>query len=178
MAVDVPLAKLDFVALPINHSLVGNLGITLTAPGGATVTLFNRPWSGLATANLALAYPISLIDSASVPAQTVGGCFSSFVVGSPQCPGSAFQPAQLLSTLGMSTAGLWTLATRDYPSLAAGTLVGWSSTFDPVELPVPKVSGSGATAAAFLLFGAAVATARRGQRDGHTIRLGDTHQDA
>ncbi|MFN8178058.1 MAG: proprotein convertase P-domain-containing protein [bacterium] len=115
------------VHVQINHTWVGDLGITLQSPLGTVITLLDRP---------------------GVPAST-NGCnndnmditFDDASGFNPEtwCPGTTpwysgpAMPVTPLSALnGQSTAGNWTLSVTDYAGGDVGSLVTWSLNTTPI----------------------------------------------
>ena len=126
---DLTLTDLS-VAVAINHTWVGDLTISLTSPGGTTVTLLDRPGVpagtfGCNNDNMDVVFS----DSASVDPET-------------SCPGTTpwlsgpVLPAQALAAFaGESTLGTWTLSVTDSASGDTGDIVDWGL------LPTPGLSG-------------------------------------
>jgi subtilisin-like proprotein convertase family protein len=106
------------VSLSITHTFDSDLLITLTGPGGDTLTLFNR--RGGAGHNLVNTV---FSDSAS----------TAIAAGSAPFTGS-FLPEQALTPFKNRTAqGVWTLRIQDLKPLDSGTLNAWSITFTHIN---------------------------------------------
>jgi subtilisin-like proprotein convertase family protein len=127
---DVALTSLD-VPVTIDHTWVGDLTISLTSPGGTTVTLLDRPGVpatstvGCGDNNLDLVFS----DAASVNPETV--CNGA----TPWLTGPALPVTPLSAFAGESTLGTWTLSVSDSAGLDTGILVDWSLS------PTPGLGG-------------------------------------
>jgi subtilisin-like proprotein convertase family protein len=101
------------VNLTITHSFVGDLTITLVAPGGTRVPLITRRGGSSDGMNLTLS------DSAAAPVATMP-------TGQASVTGS-FRPESPLSALnGIPLNGLWGLEISDSSTGDSGTLNNWS----------------------------------------------------
>ncbi len=129
VAEDITLTDLE-VALQINHTWVGDLVVSLTSPGGTTVTLLDQPGVpastfGCSSDNMDVVFS----DAASVDPET------SCPAGPPWLSGPVL-PTQALSAFdGESTVGTWTLTVSDNAAGDTGDIVNWSL------LPTPGFSG-------------------------------------
>ena len=117
------IIDLNVLNLNISHTYVGDLKATLTAPGGAVITLFDQagvpPLTfGCSGDNLELAFD----DAATLTAAD----FESACGDLPAISGT-FQPLDVLSTLnGTSANGTWTLTVYDNFTGDGGSLDSWS----------------------------------------------------
>ena len=126
---DITLTDLE-VAVAIDHTWVGDVSISLTSPGGTTVSLLDRPGVpagtfGCSNDNMDVVFS----DAASVNPET-------------SCPGTTpwlsgpVLPASPLSAFdGESTLGTWTLTVSDAPGGDTGQIIDWSL------LPTPGLQG-------------------------------------
>ena len=121
------------VTLTINHDFVSDLRVSLIAPGGQTVMLFDgRGGSGDFQADPNLPVATTFDDEAA----------TSITTTPPPWGGGTFRPEQALSTFDANTAnGTWTLRIEDTTALNEGVFYGWSITillqndiFGPFEL--------------------------------------------
>lgn len=118
------------VAVAIDHTWVGDLVISLTSPGGTTVTLLDQPGVpastfGCSNDNMDVVFS----DAASVDAENA-------------CPGTTpwlsgpVLPASALSAFdGESTLGTWTLTVSDNAAGDTGSIVNWGL------VPTPGLQG-------------------------------------
>lgn len=99
------------VRINVLHTFVGDLRVTLTGPGGQTITLVNR--RGGAGDNFTNSY---FDDEAT----------TSILAGTPPYTGS-FRPEVVLNLFDQtSAAGTWTLTITDLKAGDAGQLLGWT----------------------------------------------------
>lgn len=119
------------VAVAISHTFVGDLAITLTSPGGTTVTLLDRPGVpagtfGCGDDNMDVVFS----DSASVNPETTCNATTPWLSGPvlPVSPLSAFA--------GQSTVGTWTLSVSDGAAGDTGGITGWGL------IPTPGLQGT------------------------------------
>lgn len=106
------------ISLSIAHTFDSDLFITITGPGGETITLFNR--RGGAGHNLT-----STVFSDDAPTPIAAGA-APFT--------GAFRPEQALTPFKNRTAqGLWTLRVQDLKPLDSGSLDAWSITFTHIN---------------------------------------------
>lgn len=118
------------VAVAINHTWVGDVRVTLTSPGGTTVTLLDRPGVpsstfGCSNDNMNVIFS----DAASVNPET-------------SCPGTTpwlsgpVLPTSALSAFdGQSTLGTWTLNVSDNGGGDTGSIINWGL------IPTPGLEG-------------------------------------
>lgn len=126
---DITLTDLE-VAVAINHTWVGDVAISLTSPGGTTVSLLDRPGVpagtfGCSNDNMDVVFS----DAASVNPETSCPGTTPWLSGPvlPVSPLSAFD--------GESTLGTWTLTVSDNAGGDTGQIVDWSL------LPTPGLQG-------------------------------------
>lgn len=127
---DISLTDLE-VAVDITHTWVGDLLITLTSPGGTTVTLLDRPGFtgtgfGCGDDNMSVIFS----DAGSIDPETTCPGTSPWLTGLvlPASPLSAFD--------GESTVGTWTLSVSDNAAGDTGTIDDWGL------LPTPGLQGT------------------------------------
>lgn len=118
------------VAVAIDHTWVGDLAISLTSPGGTTVSLLDRPGVpagtfGCADDNMDVVFS----DAASVNPETSCPGTTPWLSGPvlPFSPLSAFD--------GESTLGTWTLTVVDGAGGDTGNITSWSL------IPTPGLQG-------------------------------------
>ncbi len=148
------------VDIAMSHTFVGDLTIKLFSPaGGSPITLVSRPGvvetadDGNDTAgfgensNLAIANPLTYVDSATDPSEQMGKVPSDLATGDVICafagspcsyspsPGAAV-PGTLNSLAGQSKVGTWQVCIGDSAAADTGTLDGWTLTLGttPVSL--------------------------------------------
>lgn len=140
------------VAARVDHTWVGDLIFTLTAPDGTVVTLADQPGEPAEPAgdssNLTTERAVLFADVGTVPAEQLGaGCDDSDTVVGFDCT-RFVAPEEALGVLaGLSTEGTWTLSISDNQGLDTGFLDQWYIGFNVAPIPAP---------AAFLLFGSAL----------------------
>jgi VCBS repeat-containing protein len=107
------------VGLNISHTWVGDVQVTLTSPGGTTLTLVDRvgyPFPNALCGRSSNHITTTLDDSAATP-----------VENSNPPTGPTYSPNQPLSGLNGQTAnGTWTLTVRDFSLGVTGTINSWS----------------------------------------------------
>lgn len=103
------------VLVNVQHSFVADLRLTLTAPNGQVVTLFNRRGS-----------PGQNLTNTTF----VSGSGASLATGAAPFTGRFRAEEALDQLLGRSAAGNWTLTVVDNRPLDAGTLTAWTLTFN------------------------------------------------
>lgn len=103
------------VQINVSHGWMSDMVIKLRSPSGTEVLLANRRGSG------GKGYNNTIFDDTAAKALIQGG---GLFQGSfrPEAPLAAFK--------GSSTGGIWTLVIEDKARGDAGTLLGWSLTFD------------------------------------------------
>lgn len=138
------VALVEITQLRIAHSRVGDLRATLTAPGGNTILLFDRPGRissgpGCRNSNMQL----QLSDEASLPADLLEyRC-------EPVAPAISgrFHPVQPLSGLqGIDPNGNWVLTVHDMSSGAGGAIEEWQLSIvlsDGEHVYYPDADGDG-----------------------------------
>ncbi len=136
------------VVVSLDHTWVGDLVVTLTAPDGTSVTLMDRPGvvddiccgnGSDVSASLGLVFS----DLIPVPAEAAGdgGCAAVGV----DC-GRAFGPESSLSALaGVDVSGDWTLNISDNAGADVGALNGFILVVDTGEssraaMPMPAIA--------------------------------------
>ncbi len=126
------------VSLEIDHTWIGDLCVTLTAPGGApSVALVQRPGAEVLGDPCHLENPFgcwSVNLSVILDDEGSGGPIEFLCGPDPELPtpGSPpnYQPNEALSLFaGMDAAGEWTLTVSDNAGFDRGTLVRWSLHF-------------------------------------------------
>ncbi|HOX72918.1 proprotein convertase P-domain-containing protein [Dokdonella sp.] len=127
---DISLTDLS-VAVAIDHTWMGDVTITLTSPGGTTVTLLDRPGVpastfGCGDNNMDVVFS----DSASVNPETTCNAATPWLSGPvlPASPLSAFA--------GQSTIGTWTLSVSDGAAGDTGGITDWGL------IPTPGLQGT------------------------------------
>ena len=118
------------VAVAINHTWVGDLRVTLTSPGGTTVTLLDRPGVpastfGCSSDNMNVVFS----DAASVNPET------SCPATTPWLSGPVLPFSPLAAFDGQSTLGTWTLNVSDNGGGDTGSIINWSL------IPTPGLEG-------------------------------------
>ncbi|HQX65589.1 MAG TPA: proprotein convertase P-domain-containing protein, partial [Dokdonella sp.] len=129
VAQDITLTDLE-VAVAIDHTWVGDVSISLTSPGGTTVSLLDRagvPASTFGCSNDNMDVVFS--DAASVNPETSCPGTTPWLSG-PVLPGSPLSAFD-----GESTLGTWTLTVSDSAGGDTGQIVDWSL------LPTPGLQG-------------------------------------
>ena len=129
VAEDITLTDLE-VGVEIDHTWVGDVFISLTSPGGTTVTLLDRP--GVPGSTFGCSdndMDVVFSDAASVNPETTCNATTPWLTGPvlPASPLSAFD--------GESTVGTWTLTVSDNAGGDTGQIVNWSL------IPTPGFSG-------------------------------------
>lgn len=124
-----PLTSLD-VAVAIDHTWVGDVTVSLTSPGGTTVTLLDRPGVpastfGCSDNNMNVVFS----DSASVNPETT--CPGT----TPWLSGPVLPASPLSAFAGENPAGTWTLTVSDSAGGDTGIIVDWSL------VPTPAFAG-------------------------------------
>jgi subtilisin-like proprotein convertase family protein len=129
------------VTVDVTHPFVGDLHARLTAPGGQTIDLLERP--GLSDDGFGSAAlwngPVTFDDAAGTPIQQIPR-----LLGSLSGPYAPDEPLAALA--GQDRAGTWTLRVTDNATPDRGTLNGWSiETDEPgcTLLPLPPVADGG-----------------------------------
>ncbi len=107
----------------IDHTYVGDLDIVLTAPGGASVTLLDRPGSptsgnGCGDNNMSVLFDDESISGVDLENHCAGS--------DPWYVGDALPVAPLSIFDALQTAGTWSLTVTDNAGGDDGTIVGWS----------------------------------------------------
>lgn len=118
------------VPVQVNHTWVGDVTISLTSPGGTTVTLLDRPGVpgstfGCSDDNMNVVFS----DAASVVPET--SCAGT----NPWLSGPVLPVNPLSAFAGESTVGTWTLTVSDGAGGDTGQIVNWSLQ------PTPGFSG-------------------------------------
>ncbi len=103
------------VQINVSHGWMSDMVIKLRSPSGAEVLLANRRGSG------GKGYNNTIFDDSAAKALIQGGGLFQGTFR-PEAPLAAFK--------GSSTGGIWTLVIEDKARGDAGTLLGWSLTFD------------------------------------------------
>jgi subtilisin-like proprotein convertase family protein len=112
------------VTFSITHTQVGDLKVTLTSPGGTTVTLIDRPGVPATTAgcsgdNL----NVTLDDHAA----NTAAMLESACNGTPPAISGTYRPANPLAWFnGENINGTWTLKVIDSRGTNTGSLMSWS----------------------------------------------------
>jgi subtilisin-like proprotein convertase family protein len=120
----------------LDHSWVGDLVITLTAPSGTTVTLANRPGGALNSGNNFCNTVFD--DDATTSIQEIVSA------GAPYA--GSFRPATPLAALeGEDPNGVWTLHVSDNALFDTGSVRAFSFTFIPLACSAPATTGAGST---------------------------------
>ena len=116
----------------LDHSWVGDLVITLTAPSGTTVTLANRPGGALNSGNNFCNTVFD--DDATTSIQEIVSA------GAPYT--GSFRPATPLAALeGENANGIWTLHVSDNALFDTGSVRAFTFTFTPLECSAPATTG-------------------------------------
>ena len=116
---DISLTDLA-VSVAIDHTFVGDLGITLTSPAGTTVTLLDRPGVpagtfGCGDDNMDVVFS----DAGSIdPENTCNGT-------TPWLTGTVLPVSALSAFDGESTLGVWTLTVSDGAAGDTGGITDW-----------------------------------------------------
>ncbi len=136
------------VVISADHTWVGDLVVTLTAPDGTSVTLMDRP--GVVDdiccgngADISASLGLVFSDLIPLPAEGAGanGCGAVGV----DC-GRAFGPESALSALaGVEVSGDWTLSISDNAGADVGTLNGFFLVVETGEssraaMPMPAIA--------------------------------------
>lgn len=115
------ISDLDVVIGDLRHTWVGDLVVTLTSPGGTTVTLVSRPGAGAFGARGDDFAGLVLDDEAAAAVDTIAD------LNPPGGYSGRFRPDQPLSAFdGQSLAGTWTLRVADHAETDTGILNSWS----------------------------------------------------
>ena len=129
VAEDITLTDLQ-VGVEIDHTWVGDVFISLTSPGGTTVTLLDRPgFTGSGFGCSSNDMDVVFSDAASVDPET------SCPAGPPWLSGPVLPFSPLSAFDGESTVGTWTLTVSDNAGGDTGQIVNWSL------IPTPGFSG-------------------------------------
>ncbi|TAH41409.1 MAG: hypothetical protein E6Q43_03975 [Dokdonella sp.] len=129
VAEDITLTDLQ-VGVEIDHTWVGDVFISLTSPGGTTVTLLDRPgYTGSGFGCSSNDMDVVFSDAASVDPET------SCPAGPPWLSGPVLPFSPLSAFDGESTVGTWTLTVSDNAGGDTGQIVNWSL------IPTPGFSG-------------------------------------
>ena len=131
------------VSLDIAHPWVGDLVITLTSPGGTTITLLDRP--GIPSAGFPGPFGCGgrdidavFSDSASIPAEDVCSYAAQPVIAGMVIPN---QP--LGAFVGEPADGTWTLHLSDNSPYDAGVLVHACLSTTTIIACTPDLNGDG-----------------------------------
>lgn len=113
------------VQLEIFHKYIGDLSVSLTAPSGTSVELFNRP--GVPVTDIGCSRDDMLVgfddDSPNSAAQLENTCINGQEYGIE----GTFQPTVPLANFnGQSSAGVWILNVSDDKFMHAGSVDNWS----------------------------------------------------
>jgi subtilisin family serine protease/subtilisin-like proprotein convertase family protein len=121
--------------LKIEHTWVGDLSATLTAPNGTIFTLFGRPGNGSCRNDNIL---VTFDDQATLTAAAfVGTCNTSTTTATYAISGT-YKPVTSLSALiGSNPNGTWTLTINDAANIDGGSLIGWGL---EIGLPSPTTT--------------------------------------
>jgi subtilisin-like proprotein convertase family protein len=125
--------------LNIRHTWDGDVGISLSRPEGAAVTLWNHTGGNCGGSGDNFTNTI-INDQGATPDCTNGAPYTGNFKGAP---GGVVNPNVMLNFIGGHSAGTWTLILSDDSLGDTGTLLGWSLTLDfpwplPVELMEPE----------------------------------------
>jgi subtilisin-like proprotein convertase family protein len=127
VSVGAPILDLNVVGLAGTHTYMSDLAITLTSPGGTTVTLFDQICSTGAFENFSL----NLDDQA---ATTTFPC--------PPVGNITVKPQSLLASFnGQNSAGVWRLNVSDAYTGDGGNLTGWGLKISTCSIiPTPLIT--------------------------------------
>lgn len=130
------ITDINLSGLSIAHTRVGNLTVTLTSPGGTTITLLDRPGGGACLGDNLL---VSFDDAATATANELQTTCNTTV---PAISGD-FQPLQALSAFeGENPLGDWVLTISDQVPGAGGALVSWGLEIcaEPCSLAIDSIA--------------------------------------
>lgn len=141
------------VQLEIFHKYIGDLSVSLTAPSGTSVELFNRP--GVPATDIGCSRDDMLVgfddDSPNSAAQLENTCINGQEYG---IEGTFQSTVPLANFNGQSSAGVWILNVSDDKFMHAGSVDNWSlelcfdqeaanpPSFSKIDLAVPENGSS------------------------------------
>lgn len=110
------------VRVAMSHTWINDLKLSLLAPGGAKLTMLNRPGATGNSADLLAGYPITYSDAAPADAETMGSGLSSAQVACrddgrcayrPNPDGDAGSLASFAGFTGLGATGSWQFCASD-----------------------------------------------------------------